>query len=62
MAELGQEFRHLTNLANPKSPIDVRETLTKEQNVDELVSSEMRLKIKQALPADVNDAVVTLSS
>ncbi|MEW8545264.1 MAG: retropepsin-like aspartic protease, partial [Candidatus Thiodiazotropha sp.] len=56
-AELGQDIRRLTNLAYPKAPSDVRETLAKEQFVDALVSSEMRLKIKQARPSDLNDAV-----
>ena len=57
MAELGQEIRRLTSLAYPKAPSDVRETLAKEQFVDALVNSEMRLKIKQARPVDLNDAV-----
>ena len=57
MAELGQDIRRLTNLAYPKAPSDVRETLAKEQFVDSLVNSEMRLKIKQARPVDLNDAV-----
>ncbi|MCG8045579.1 MAG: retroviral-like aspartic protease family protein [Candidatus Thiodiazotropha endolucinida] len=57
MAELGQDIRRLTNLAYPKAPSDVRETLAKEQFVDSLVNSEMRLKIKQARPIDLNDAV-----
>ena len=57
MAELGQEIRRLTNLAYPKAPSDVRETLAKEQFVDALVNSEMRLKIEQARPVDLNDAV-----
>ena len=45
MAELSQDIRRLTNLAYPKAPCDVRETLAKEQFVDALVNSEMRLKI-----------------
>ena len=57
MAELGQDIRRLTNLAYPKAPSDVRETLAKEQFVDSLVNTEMRLKIKQARPVDLNDAV-----
>ena len=57
MAELGQDIRRLTNLAYPKAPSDVRETLAKEQFVDALVNSEMRLKIKQARPVNLNDAV-----
>ena len=57
MAVLGQDIRRLTNLAYPKAPCDVRETLAKEQFVDALVNTEMRLKIKQARPVDFNDAV-----
>ena len=57
MSELGQDIRRLTNLAYPKAPSDVRETLTKEQFIDSLVNSEMRLKIKQVRPVDLSDAV-----
>ena len=46
MAELGQDIRGLTNLAYPK-----------EQFVDSLVNTEMRLKIKQARLVDLYDAV-----
>lgn len=53
MAELGQDIRRLTNLTYPKAPSDVRETLAKEQFVDSLVNSEMRLKIKQARPVNL---------
>ena len=45
------------DLAYPKAPSDARETLAKEQFVDSLVNTEMRLKIKQARPVDLNDAV-----
>lgn len=57
MAELGQDVRRLANLAYPSAPADVRETLAKEQFIDALINSEMRLKIKQARPTDLNDAV-----
>ena len=57
MAELGQDIRRLTNLAYPTAPNDVRETLAKEQFMDALSNSDMRLKIKQARPVDLNDAV-----
>ena len=57
MAELGQDIRRLTNLAYPKAPQDVKETLAMEQFVDALVNSEMRLKIQQSRPVDLNDAV-----
>ncbi|KAH3857709.1 hypothetical protein DPMN_100321 [Dreissena polymorpha] len=55
MAELGQDIRRLTNLAYSKAPQDVKETLAMEHFVDALVNSEMRLKIKQSRPVDLND-------
>ncbi|MEW8542943.1 MAG: retroviral-like aspartic protease family protein, partial [Candidatus Thiodiazotropha sp.] len=57
LSALGQEIRRLTNLAYPTAPCDVRETLAKEQFIDGLHSSEMRLRVKQARPKDLNDAV-----
>ena len=57
MSELGQDIRRLTNLAYPNAPVDVRETLAKEQFIDSLHNSDMRLRIKQARPTDLNDAV-----
>ncbi|KAH3708006.1 hypothetical protein DPMN_067445 [Dreissena polymorpha] len=57
MAELGQDIRRLTNLAYPKAPQDVKETLAMEQFVNAPVKSEMHLKIKQSRPVDLNDAV-----
>ncbi|MCG8047963.1 MAG: RNase H-like domain-containing protein, partial [Candidatus Thiodiazotropha endolucinida] len=57
MAELGQDIRRLTNLAYPNAPSDVKETLAKEQFMDALSNSDMRLRIKQARPSDLNDAV-----
>jgi len=53
MAELGQDKRRLTNLSYSRAPNDVKETLA----IDALINSEMRLKIKQARPVDLNDAV-----
>ena len=55
--ELGQDIRRLTNLAYATAPVDVRETLAKEQFIDALVSSDMRLRIKQSRPQDLNHAV-----
>ena len=57
LAELAQDIRRLTNLAYPSAPHEVKETLSKEQFVDSLHSSDMRLKIKQARPMNLNDAV-----
>ena len=57
LSALGQDIRRLTNLAYPTAPCDVRETLAKEQFVDALHSSDIRLRVKQARPSDLNDAV-----
>ena len=55
--ELGQDIRRLTNLAYSSEPIEVRETLAKEQFLDALVSSDLRLRIKQSRPRDLNEAI-----
>ncbi|CAC5395921.1 unnamed protein product [Mytilus coruscus] len=57
LPELGQDIRRLANLSYPTAPNDVRETLAKEQFFDGLMSVDMRLRIKQAKPAALNDAV-----
>ena len=57
LPELGQDIRRLANLAYPTAPNDVRETLAKEQFIDALVSSDMRLRVKQARPINLNDAI-----
>ena len=57
LPELGQSVRRLTNLAYPTAPYDVKETLAKEYFIDALISSDMRLRIKQSKPATLNDAI-----
>ncbi|XP_071141135.1 uncharacterized protein [Mytilus edulis] len=57
LPELGQDIRRLANLSYPTAPNDVRETLAKEQFIDGLMSVNMRLRIKQARPTDLNDAI-----
>ncbi|CAG2225914.1 unnamed protein product [Mytilus edulis] len=57
LPDLGQAITRLTNLAYPTAPNEVRETLAKEQFIDGLMSVDMRLRIKQARPADFNDAI-----
>lgn len=57
LPELGQSIRRLTNLAYPTAPGDVRETLAKEQFIDALIDSDMRLRVKQARPLNLNDAI-----
>jgi hypothetical protein len=57
LPELGQAIRRLANLAYPTATTQIRETLSKEQFVDTLVESEMRIRIKQAGPRNLNDAI-----
>ena len=57
LSELGQDIRRLTNLAYPTAPSDLRRTLSKEQFFDALVSTDMRIRIKQARPVNLNDAI-----
>ena len=44
-------------MAYPTAPLDVRETLAKEYFIDALTDSDIRLRIKQARPATLNDAI-----
>ena len=57
LPELGQSIRRLTNLAYPTAPGDVRDTLAKEQFIDALEDSDIRLRAKQARPLNLNDAI-----
>ncbi|VDI47065.1 Hypothetical predicted protein [Mytilus galloprovincialis] len=54
---LSQSVRRLSNLAYPTAPLKLRDTLAKEQFIDALVDSEMRLRIKQSRPKVLNDAI-----
>ena len=57
LPELGQSIRRLAHLAYLTAPNDVRETLAMKQFVDALVDADMRLRIKQARPQTLNDAI-----
>jgi hypothetical protein len=57
LPELGQAIRRLVNKAYPKAPAEVRETLSTEHFLDSLVNSEMRIRIKQSRPANLNEAI-----
>ena len=57
LSELGQDIRRLINLAYPTAITELRETLAKDQFVDFLINVDMRLRIKQARPSILNDAV-----
>jgi uncharacterized protein YutE (UPF0331/DUF86 family) len=58
LPELGQDVCRLAGLAYPTAPIEVRDTLAKEHFIDTLKESDMRLRIKQARPVNLNDAIV----
>ncbi|CAC5380851.1 unnamed protein product [Mytilus coruscus] len=57
LPELGQSVRRLSNLACTTAPLELRDTLSKEQFLDALVDSEMRLKIRQSRLKGLNDAI-----
>ena len=57
LSELGQDIRRITNLTYPTAITELRETLAKDQFVDYFISVDMRLRIKQARPTSLNDAV-----
>lgn len=57
LPEIGQSVRRLTYLAYPTAPGDVRETLAKKQFIDAQIDSGMRLRVKQARPLNLNDAI-----
>ena len=57
LPEMGQDIRRLTNLAYPTEASDLKENLATEQFLDGLHDTEMRLKIKQARPVNLNDAI-----
>ncbi|VDI10936.1 Hypothetical predicted protein [Mytilus galloprovincialis] len=54
---LGQTIRQLVNKAYPTAPGEVKETLAKENFLDALINTEMRIKIKQSRPPDLNSAI-----
>lgn len=57
LPELGQAIQRLAYLAYPTASTEIRETLAKDQFVDALVDSEMRIRIKQSRPRHLNDAI-----
>ena len=57
LPELGQAIRRLANSTYPKASSDIKETLSKDEFVDALVDSEMRIHIKQSRPSNLNEAI-----
>ena len=54
LPQLGQDIQRLTRLAYPTASADVCETLAKEYFIS---SFDMRLRIKQARPEHLSDAI-----
>jgi hypothetical protein len=52
-----QAIRRLVNLAYPTVPENVRDTLAKQHFMEPLADSEMRIRIKQSRPQNLNDAI-----
>jgi hypothetical protein len=57
LPELGQAIRRLANLSYSTATAEIRETLSKDQFVDAIVDSEMRILIKKARSRNLNDAI-----
>ena len=57
LPELGQAIRRLVNLAYPTVPENVGDTLAKQHFIEALADSEMRIRIKQSRPQNLNDAI-----
>jgi hypothetical protein len=57
LPELGQAIRRLASQAYPKAPEELLETLSKEQFIDSLTDSELRLRIQQACPKTFDEAI-----
>ena len=50
LPELAEDIERLARLAYPEAPIEVLETLTKDQFIDALYDDEIRLRVAQARP------------
>ncbi|XP_069109267.1 uncharacterized protein [Argopecten irradians] len=57
LPELGQAIRRLVNLTYRTVSSDVKETLAKQQFIEALADSEMRIRIKQARPKNLTEAI-----
>lgn len=57
LPELGQAIRRLVNKAYATAPAEVKETFSMEYFLDALVDSEMRIRIKQAMPSNLNQTI-----
>jgi hypothetical protein len=48
LPEVAEDIERLAHLAYPDAPVDVLETLTKDQFIDALIDKELRLRVAQA--------------
>ena len=54
LSELAEDIERLNCLAYPENPVEVLDTLTKDQFIDALNDDETRLKVAQARPASTS--------
>ncbi len=57
LPELAEDIEKLARLAYPEAPIEVVETLTKDQFIDALYDDEIRLRVAQARPTTLRAAL-----
>ena len=57
LPELAEDFERLARLAYPEAPVEVLETLTKDQFTDALNDDETRLRVAQARPTSLRAAL-----
>ena len=57
LPELAEDIKRLARLAYPEAPIEVLETLTKDQFIDALYDDEIRLRVAQARPTTLRAAL-----
>lgn len=56
LPELGQYINRLSRKAYPSAPFDLMETLCRDHFIDALTDSDMRLRIQQARPRNIDEA------
>ena len=57
ISELGQAISRLTYMAYSSAPGEVHGTLAKDQFIDALIDSDVRIQIKQSRPANLNEVI-----
>lgn len=57
ISQLGQAIRRLAGLAYASAPGNIRKILAKHSFIDALTDSEMKIRIKQSCPQNLNYAI-----